>query len=440
MRSGMIHQNPFIYLQITTYSGGLVKIFDSLKYEDFKKIWLSQVFSQIALNVLTFALVLHIYELTNKTTSISLVMIASALPVALLGPFSGVLADKVDYRKILLFANLLRVFTCILLIFSINNVLGILEIIFIISALSQIFTPAESSSIPILVPREKIISANSLVLTTTYATLLLGYSVSGPLLKLIGPIWLFLICALLYLAATWKTWQTSNFDKKVTKTFNLINMAKGITHVWGEVKEGANYLKNAKNILEPIIKLTIGWTVLGVFITLLPAYGKSVLGINPEYIGPAIIGPAGLGLVLSAGLFSRKKKFNGDSIMQKGFVVTSAALLLFSLYRFYSFLPFSIGALLVVVVIMGYGSGMIQIAGQTLLHLNTDEDKRGRVFAFSSMQLRLATTLPSLFVGVIADWTSPFLTMFAIALLSMLYTLFAFYYRSEPKRTLEATS
>lgn len=402
-----------------------MSIFGNLRYKDFKYIWLSQLFSQIAINIITFALVLHIYQLTKSTTSISFVMIASALPVAIFGPFSGVLADKVNYRKIMIYTNSFRILTCLLLLISKNNVLGILEITFLMSALSQVFTPAESSSIPLVVPKEKIVSANSLAMTTTYATLLAGYSLSGPLMKLLGSSWVFVICGLLYVLATLSTAASSDFDKvKIAKKPTLENIARGITLVWSEFKDGIGYLKNAKDIFDPMIKLTVGWTALGAFITLLPAYGEDILNIHPEYIGPAIIAPAGLGLVISAAVFSKKKKFDGKKIMNKGFFISSISILIFSLYKFYGHLDIAFLLMLAAVIAMGYGSGMIQISGQTLLHLNSEEGTRGRVFAFSSMQLRLATTLPSVFVGAIADLTSPLITMTILALLLSCFTAY----------------
>ena len=120
--------------------------------------------------------------------------------------------------------------------------------------------------------------------------------------------------------------------------------------------------------------------------------------------------------------------------MDKGFWIVAFSLLFFTLYKYYSFAIFASVILFASVIVMGYGSGMIQISGQTLLHLNSHEDKRGRVFAFSSMQLRLATTLPSLFVGAITDLTSAFITM---ALLSVLVFTFVIWDNVRKKKTIE---
>ena len=399
------------------------QLFSVLEFKDFKNIWLSQVFSQIALNMVTFALVLHIYELTNSATSIAMVMFASAIPVAIFGPFSGAIADRVNYRKILLFTGIFRFFAAILLLMSQFNVLGLLEIILTISALSQFFTPAESSSIPLVVPKEKLVQANSLVMITTYATLIFGYAVAGPLLGLLGSQFLFLLCALLFLFATISTKNLSDFDKKIHKTTSLDSLAKDLAEIWSESKEGFKYIIKDKTVFTPMIKLTIGWIILGALITLLPAYGEKVLNINTKIIGLVILAPSGLGMLISAWVLSRKKNCSHNNLMNTGYLLLSISLLVFSGYHFYQFLPFSKIIMYLSAFVVGFGCSMIQIPSQTLLHLNSKDHVRGRVFGLSSMLLRLATTLPAFIFGAMADLFSPLVTMIFVAIAAFVYSI-----------------
>lgn len=394
-----------------------------LKYSDFKRMWLSQVFSQIALNIITYTLVLHIFEITGRATSISLVMIASAIPIAIFGPFSGIFADKVNYRKIMIYTNLLRFFVASLLLMTGSNVLAMLEIVFLLSAISQFFTPAESSSVPLVVPQGELVSANSVVMTTTYATLLVGYSLAGPLLAFAGPLWVYFFCAILFLAATFSTKLLSEFDNKVIKKISFEMLAVKIEHVWYKVKASLKYVTDNKLILDPMIKLTVGWTVLGAFITLLPAYSKEVLNIDPKLIGTVIILPAGLGMVLAVSFLNRMKRYKHEKIINAGFLISSIALLLFSFYHFYQSQSGSRFLMFFLVLIIGFGCSMIQVPAQTLLHLNSDEDKRGSVFGISSMQLRLATALPAIVIGGVSDLTSPLITMILVSVTLFIYAM-----------------
>lgn len=395
-----------------------------LRHPDFKYMWLSQVSSQIALNILTFALVLHLFDITGKATSISLVMIVSAVAVAIFGPISGVLADKIDYKKILLYTNFLRFLVGILLLAAGSNVLAYLEIMFLISALSQIFTPAESSSVPLVVPKDELISANSVIMTTSYVTLLIGYSIAGPIMSLVGPKWLFVICSILYLGATWATKQLTDYDTKVQKKLTIENLAHGIDHVWEEIIFSFKYLKDNKRILEPMLKLTIGWTVLGAFITIIPAYSESVLQISAKFIGPIIIAPAGIGMLFATLFLNKKKeKVNFKKSINNGFFIAAVSLILFSSYFFYSGFTFSKVLVSIFLISLGFGCSLIQISSQTLLHLNSDDENRGRIFGLSSMQLRLATALPALVIGGVSDLTSPLVTMMLLAITVFIYSM-----------------
>lgn len=412
------------FLLITTFNNHMPNTFlDVLKIKNFQRIWFSQLFSQVALNMLTFALVLHIFDITGRTTSISLVMLVTAIPVALLGPFSGVFADKFDCRKILIYTNLLRFLAIVFLLLSPENVLAILEILFIISALSQIFTPAESTSIPKIVPKDQIISANSTVMTTTYATLLIGYGIAGPIMSLVGPKWLFFICGVLFVLSTIATYFLSSFDPKKQRRVTLINVAEGIERAWQETKSGLKYIKKSKHVSKPMNRLAIGWVIFGAFITILPAYAEQVLKISPKFIGPLIIGPAGIGMIAAASLLHRSKKKIEMKVINIGAFVVGSALLAFSLYQFYSNFLLAPFILLVCIFLLGFGSSIVQIPGQTMLHLNSDEDKRGRVFGISSMQLRLATALPALVIGGVADLTSSLVTMIFLAIMVFIYGL-----------------
>jgi len=395
-----------------------------LSHKDFKRIWLSQVFSQISLNIITFALILHIYDLTGRATSISFVMISAALAVVVFGPFSGVLADKVDCRKILIYTNLLRFLAVVLLMISANNMLAILGVIFIINALAQIFTPAESAAFPMILKKSELVAANSIAMTATYATLLIGYCAAGPLLNFIGPFWLFFACALLFVIAAWETYLLSDFDKKTPRKITLTSFATAFEKVWEETKVGLQYLKQTKNVFNPMIKLTIGWAIFGAFITILPSYVSDVLNRNPKLVGSLIIAPAGIGMILAASWLNNKRKEANIKLLNDAFIAVGISLMVFALYPMYDFSYIAWPILIISIIFMGAGSSLVQISAQTLLHINSDEDKRGRVFGISTMQLRLAMAVPALFIGGLTDLTSAFFTIFLLALLTLGYGIF----------------
>ena len=398
-----------------------------LRYRDFLKIWMSQLTSQVALNMLNFALILHIYQLTNSTTAISLVLIASAIPSVLFGPFSGVFADRFNYKTILTYVNILRFFAVILLIFAQHNVLALFEIIFLISTVAQFFSPAEQASIPLIVPKEKLIAANSLIITTTYATLLTGYSIAGPIMRVTSPLFLFLICGLLYLVATLSISSMTNYDLKQTKPIVLSALAIEFENIWRATKEGIAYGVKNRPIFRILIKLAVGWVALGSFIILLPGFGTSVLLLPADLVGPYVIAPAGIGMIISAYILDKRKRINFDSAINWSFIVVGLALFLFASFKFYHALSFSRVLSTIFVISLGFGCSILYVSAQTFLQLKTEEKFRGRVFGIAALLINLAVSIPALVVGGISDATSPFVAMVALSIVILSFGIFVNY-------------
>ncbi len=399
---------------------GFLKI---LGKRDFSRIWTAQVLSQLVSNMLTFALILHIYDLTGSLTTISLVMIATTIPSVIFGPFSGVLTDRVRYKKVLIYTNILRFLVALLLIPAANNTLAILEIIFLMATITQFFAPAEMSSIPLIVDRDEIIAANSVYITTLYGALIIGYGIAGPLLAVIGSKWLFILAAIAFLVSAFSINSMSDYDKKESAgNLTIFNLAKNIVSVWQSTKEGIFYIRNKQNILGSMIKLAVGWAMLGAFIVVLPGFAELTVNISAKLAGLVLIAPAGVGMLIASYLLNKHKNWPKNKIIIVGFVICGFTLLTLSLYNLYAFLSFAIVIAVVLMVVLGLSAAFVYISSQTLLHLNSDIKMRGRVFGISAMLINIALGLPALFVGGVADLTSPVFTLIILALVIMIYS------------------
>jgi len=391
------------------------------RHKDFSKLWLSQISSQVAANMLTFALILHIYDLTKSLTIISLVMIASAIPSVILGPFSGVVTDKFRYKNVLIYTLILRFFVVLLLIPAAHNTLAILEIIFIMSAIGQFFAPAELSTIPLIIPKERLVGANSIYMTTMYGALIVGYGLAGPLQVIFGSKVLFLLIAFLFALAAISVFSMSNFDKKNVSQIDILKVATGIKNVWTATKIGIKYITKTKGVVLPMIKLAAGWAMLGAFIVVMPGFAEDSLGVSAKLAGPLLIVPAGFGMLISAYYLNKYKNIDKSATINSSFVISGISLLVLSIYSYIGFSTVLILVTIFLMIIMGFSAANVYISSQTILHINTESDMRGRVFGVSSMLINLALSLPALFVGGIADLTSPVFTMILVSVIVIIY-------------------
>jgi len=405
------------------------------KNRDFLKIWLAQMFSQLSLNMINFALVLRMYSLTGRITAVSLVLIASALPSVLFGPFSGVIADRLNYKRILTYTNVFRILITILIIFANGNMLAVLEVIFLMNLVTQFFAPAESSSFPLIVNKDRLIQANSISMATLYATILVGYSIAGPILSLISAPIFFVICASFYLISAFLVYNMSDYDKKIERRLSFPTLANDITAVWNELREGLIYLYNDKRVFSPMVKFAIGWAVLGSFIVLLPGFGETALSIEAQDVGWMVIGPAGFGMFCGA-YFLQKKNNSKDSIfdINIGYLLTSIGMLLLLAFPLYATFEYSRVLMVVFTLLVGFGTAMVYIAAQTTLHLNSEEKMRGRVFGITMALVNLAMSLPALFIAGLADLTTPLIAMFIIVIFLVFFTIYIFSEREKKIR------
>lgn len=402
-----------------------------LKSKNFLRLWIGQVTSQLAFNIVNFVIVLHIYTLTGSSTSISLVLIASALPSVLFGSLSGVIADRFNYKKIMISTSILRFVAIIFLIFSKNNVLGLLEVVFLISAVAQFFAPAESASIPLIVNEKKLVSANSVAVTTTYATMLLGYSLAGPLISLMTVHGTLLLAATLYLIASYSIISMRNYDFKAIKKVTLSNLAHTVEQIWVQTKSGISHLRDSHDIYLPMIKLSLGWAILGSFVVLMPGFAEREIHLSTNLVGPTLIAPAGIGMIIGAYYLDKRKKFSYNRVVNGGFVFSGLSLLVFSFYRYYDQWFLSLVFAIILMIAMGTFCSIVYISSQTMLHLNSDDEMRGRIFGISSMFTNLAMSIPAIIVGGVSDLTSPFIMLLAMSLIIVVYGLFSNYQEAE---------
>lgn len=399
-----------------------------LKRRDFSRLWSAQLLSQVAANMLTFALILHMYDLTKSLTTISLVIIANSIPSVIFGPFSGVLTDRVRYKKVLIYTNILRFLVAIILIPATNNTLAILELLFLMATVTQFFAPAEMSSIPLVVEKEQMVTANSIYIVILYGSLIIGYGIAGPLLAIIGAKWFFVIVASLYLIATLLVSNMSEYDtKEIRGKLTVSNLAGKISSVWKETKDGLNYVLGDKSVLSPLLKLSVGWAMLGAFVIMIPGFAENTLNVNSKLSGVVLIAPAGVGMLIASYLLNKYKSWDKSKTIISGFMICGLALLALSLYSFYRFFNFSIMIAVILMVILGIAAALIYISTQTQLQLNSVGKMRGRVFGLAAMAINLAMGLPAIFVGGIADLTSTVFTLILLALVILIYTASLYY-------------
>lgn len=385
--------------------------------QTFDLLWASQILSQITLNMINYVMATRIYERTGSTVAVSLLWVFGYLPAFFLGPFSGLLVDLWDLRKILLVTNFLQGLTMLLFLTIGNRLYPIYPIVFLYSLLNQFYNPAEAASIPWLVKRKDLPTANSLFMLTMQSALIFGLGVSGLLMRFLGqnkPIWISAACLFLAAVAVYFL-PRKNFQKK--------DLSAGLSEFWEEIKSGYSFVKNTRIILFPIllaISFQVFLVVLGVS---LPEFASNILKIQLQDAGPLLIIPLGLGAL--CGTFVMNKfayKFRKRTLMKRGLSVIFSILFFFSVI-----LPFlgryKLVAAIPLMFLAGLGGFFIAVPNQTLIQEHTPEHLRGRVYGTLGFLGNMVVLPCLLFTATVVDFIGVGTFMFLMAGLVMVMFL-----------------
>src|SRR6266542_44052 len=147
----------------------------------FRLLWLGQVVSQMGDWFDTIAVYTIALRLTGSGRSVALIMVARFLPSVVMGPLSGVVADRFSRRSIMITSDILRAL----------GVLGFLLVrrpdqmwlVYVITVLqlgfSSFFEPAKTAAIPSIVSDRELLPANTIASFTWSAMLTLGAAIGG---------------------------------------------------------------------------------------------------------------------------------------------------------------------------------------------------------------------------------------------------------------------
>src|SRR5262249_27520132 len=147
----------------------------------FRLLWLGQVVSQMGDWFDTIAVYTIALRLTGSGRAVALIMVARFLPSVVMGPLSGVVADRFSRRSIMITADLLRavvVLGCLMVRHPDQMWLVYLLTIFQL-AFSAFFEPAKTAAIPSIVSDRELLSANAIASVTWSAMLTLGAATGG---------------------------------------------------------------------------------------------------------------------------------------------------------------------------------------------------------------------------------------------------------------------
>lgn len=382
-----------------------------LSVANFRKIWTSQVLSQVTLNLINFVIVLRIFEATHSTVAVSMVWLFYAIPTLLLGPFSGTLVDLAQKRKVLIFAALSEAVIVLFYLLVKEKIWPIYSVIFLYSLVNQLYIPAEASLLITIVPRRLLPAANTFFLFTIYAAFLVGFGSAGSVIRLIGRDFPFLLGSLLLGLASLAVFLLPASLGGDNKKIN------GLTDFWQRVQEGYLFIRANREVLFPLILLVLSNVTVSILLILGPIFTTGVLLVELLDIGLVLVLPVGFGVLLGAlGVVWALRHLRKKKVITFGLFLLATCLFFFSLIL--PKLPvWRLPVAMVIAFLLGVGMVSLFIPAQTSMQEKTPLNFRGRVFGVFSFLFTLVAILPILLTATIADTIGVTWVTFLLALI-----------------------
>jgi MFS family permease len=374
-----------------------------LKNKQFIYIWISQILSQLTINIMNFVVLTRLFEITGSTIATSLLWVAYALPVVLVGPFAYTIVDLVDRRKLLVFTNLLQAATIFLYSFSHRPSYFLMYgVVILYSLINQFYVPSEQATIPTVLSKKELHFGNSLFFLTQQGALILGYGIAGFLLKLLGFTWTLYLSSFLVFMAFVSTLMLKPMiaEKLLPSTFE-----KGLEDFFSRILEGYKFIKNNRYILTPFLILAVLQICLTIVIVNVPIVAKDILGVPLDLAGISIIVPAGIGAALGAVFIP---KFVRKGYRKKELIEYSLLIIAIVLFILTAITPLFGNTLryvfsFFVIVFAGMAFVGITVPTQTFLQEVTPGGMRGRIFGNFWFLITLATIFPTIFSGTVTE-------------------------------------
>jgi len=351
---------------------------------NFRLLWLAQIVSEIGDWFYSLALYSLILELTGRAELVAYAVVVQVLPQTLTSPTAGVVNDRLSRKRVMITADVVRVFIVLLMLLvrTREMIWLVYPLLFMETLGWAFFEPGRSAVIPNVVPANRVLVANTLSSTTWSFNLAVGATLGGAVAALLGRDAVFVLNAASF-AVSALLLRAMKFEEPHTQAAPPMSWRDLFD--FSPILEGIRYVRADRRLL-PTVMVKGGLGLLGSNLVILPVLGERVFptqlpGVAPDRAGMVamslLMGVRGIGALLGpfvtgpwAGSDDRRLRLG----IFWGFVTAAVGYMLLSQSPM---LAFACAA----VVMSHAGGSTIWVFSTTLLQMYTEDRFRGRVFA-----------------------------------------------------------
>jgi len=375
----------------STGSHRIVEALGALRHRNYRLYWFGQLSSVLAQNMEGIAQSWLVLELTNSPLLLGLTGLAFAIPTITLTLLGGVVADRADRRRIMIFSQLgsasIFFILATLVIAGWIALWQVMTLAFLSGCIRAFDRPSRMALLPQMVPKGDIPNAVAVGGTIWQLNRLAGPAVAGLLIYLIGigPTYYFCCFASLSAVCLWVGIHFEHQPTAVSSGGLLQHMMDGLNFIW----------KN--EIFYTFISMTFFNSVFGMsYLILMPVFARDVLTVGSQGFG-FLQSAGGLGAlcgVLAVAYFSHSRAKGRQAI--GGAIIFGILLICFALSKSYHLS-------LLLACALGIASQFYITVINAILQVNLPDQLRGRVMGIYGLTWELMP-VGGLIAGAIAEY------------------------------------
>ena len=387
----------------------------------FRLLWLGQVVSQLGDWFNTVAVYALLLELTGSATAVAWMMVVQLLPIAVFGPAAGVLVDRVDRIRLMIAADLVRgvAILGLLLVRGPEHVWLAYAVMATSVTATAFFEPARSASIPSVVAREDLLTANAIGTATWSAVLAIGAGLGGLVTALVGRDAAFVINSLSFFGsalficririaaptpvalaepagaraargigapASERAWRGAGAPAIVSND-ELERVSS-----FSDLAEGLRYLRR-HGAVAALTFVKAGWAIAGGAVLLLTVFGERVFPLGQSAAAGIGVLYAARGVGAGVGAVFTRRAFHNDAVRLRRAVGPAY----FACGACYALLGFAPNLWVAAATVIGahIAGSILWIASSVLLQMAVPDRFRGRVFSAELVTLALMSSFMS---------------------------------------------
>jgi len=402
-------------------------VHNKLWNRDFSLLVFGQIISLFGNMILSFALPIYVLDISGSAALFGIVSGVPYISLLLLTPIGGIIADRLRKQRIMFWLDASTTALIVLYLIASGLTTSVIPIVIVkllaLNAIQGMYIPAVQSSVPVLIPTEKLTSGNAVVGVVNSLSSIIGLAVAGVMYSRFGITPILVVSAVCFLI-------TAFMDLLIRIPYKKQDSSGGIfTIVKGDISQSFLFITKEKPILlkSVIMFFFLIFLLASILMIGVPVLIKNHLYLDMEFVGisQSIMMVGGLaGGIIAGTLGSRLNMRSSLMIVALGsFIIVVMGVAVFAqIPAFTAYIILTAASALLFTTIQ-----IFNIAAITFVQTETPTELIGKVMSLIMILPFLAQGIGQVFYGALFELleNAPWVIAFATAVLVAAIALFS---------------